>query len=202
MTLRIEIQDLLFTVFDCERLIELGPSPTFMGMAARNLKAMSTQTMDVSAARTPCSSALRMLRKSTTNMRTDVRHLSQISRICRRRRTCRCGSCSCTIRFRRIYRGEDALVKAIDILLVFAQKFKERVDEILLSNSIEDLTGGKLTLQNEIMGGFQQEFTPSPRRATRFLSRNSDLLWEAASTALAKVQHRSHFTSRGRQDAR
>ena len=37
-------------------------------------------------------------------------------------------------------------MKAIDVLLVVAQKLKERVDEIPLSKSIEDFMGGKLTL--------------------------------------------------------
>src|SRR5258708_3766320 len=35
----IETQDLLFTVHDFERFIEIGPSPTLTGMATRTLKA-------------------------------------------------------------------------------------------------------------------------------------------------------------------
>ena len=39
-------QDLLFTAFNFERLIEIGPSPTLTGMATRTLKAKYEPLMD------------------------------------------------------------------------------------------------------------------------------------------------------------
>ena len=60
---------------------------------------------------------------------------------------------------------EDVLIKAIDILLVIvAQKLKKQVDKIPLSKLIKDLVGGELTLQNEILGDLQQEFTSAPEK--------------------------------------
>ena len=60
---------------------------------------------------------------------------------------------------------EDILIKAINILLVIvAQKLKKQVDKIPLSKSIKDLVGGKSTLQNEILGDLQQEFTSAPEK--------------------------------------
>jgi fatty acid synthase subunit alpha len=60
---------------------------------------------------------------------------------------------------------EDVPIKAIDILLVIvAQKLKNRVDEIPLSKSIKDLVGGKSTLQNEILGDLQREFASAPEK--------------------------------------
>ena len=47
----IETQDLLFTSFNFERLVELGPSPTLTGMATRTLKA-KYETLDGSVSRT------------------------------------------------------------------------------------------------------------------------------------------------------
>jgi len=47
----IETQDLLFTSFKFERLVELGPSPTLTGMATRTLKA-KYETLDGSISRT------------------------------------------------------------------------------------------------------------------------------------------------------
>jgi fatty acid synthase subunit alpha len=47
----IETQDLLFTSFNLEPLVELGPSPTLTGMATRTLKA-KYETPDGSISRT------------------------------------------------------------------------------------------------------------------------------------------------------
>jgi fatty acid synthase subunit alpha len=56
----------------------------------------------------------------------------------------------------------DVPIKANDILnVIVAQKLK-KVEEVPLSKSIKDLVGGKSTLQNEILGDFQMEFTSAP----------------------------------------
>ena len=46
----IQTQDLLFTTFNFERLVELGPSPTLTGMATRTLKT-KYETLDGSVSR-------------------------------------------------------------------------------------------------------------------------------------------------------
>ena len=48
--------------------------------------------------------------------------------------------------------------------MVIAQKLKKKVDEVPLSKSIKDLVGGKSTLQNEILGDLQLEFTSAPEK--------------------------------------
>jgi len=48
---------------------------------------------------------------------------------------------------------EDAPICAVDILAaIVSQKPKKRLSEILLSKSMKDLSNGKSTLQNEILG--------------------------------------------------
>ena len=60
---------------------------------------------------------------------------------------------------------EDVPVKVINILLIIiAQKLKKQIDEIPLSKTIKDLVGGKLMLQNEILGDLQQEFALAPKK--------------------------------------
>ena len=46
----IQTQDLLFTTFNFERLVELGPSPTLTGMVTRTLKT-KYETLDGSVSR-------------------------------------------------------------------------------------------------------------------------------------------------------
>ena len=60
---------------------------------------------------------------------------------------------------------KDIPIKAIDVLLVvIAQKLKKKVDEVPLSKSIKELVGGKSTLQNEILGDLQLEFSAAPEK--------------------------------------
>jgi 3-oxoacyl-ACP reductase-like protein len=84
---------------------------------------------------------------------------------------------------------EDVPVKAIDILLVVvAQKLKKRIDKIqVLSKTIEDLVGGKSTVQNEILGDLQQELASAPEKGQELpLEELGSALTEAwASTAQA-----------------
>lgn len=59
----------------------------------------------------------------------------------------------------------DEPLKAIDTLrVIIAQKMKKAVADISLSKSIKDLVGGKSTLQNEILGDLQAEFSSAPEK--------------------------------------
>jgi fatty acid synthase subunit alpha len=53
----IQTQDLLFTTFNFERLVELGPSPTLTGMATRTLKT-KYETLNGSVSQNRYSSSL------------------------------------------------------------------------------------------------------------------------------------------------
>jgi fatty acid synthase subunit alpha, fungi type/fatty acid synthase subunit beta, fungi type len=166
----IQTQDLLFTTFNFERLVELGPSPTLTGMATRTLKT-KYETLDGSVSRNrsilchaknvkeiyyqyedeievPASDVIVDVPVAATSA-TPVTTSTAVS----------------TPSSGPVASMEDVPIKAIDILLVIvAQKLKKRVDEIPLSKSIKDLVGGKSTLQNEILGDLQQEFTSAPEK--------------------------------------
>ena len=168
----IETQDLLFTHFKFERLIELGPSPTLTGMATRTLKAKyesadgsvsmtrtilchSKNVKDIyyqhedepeaapaeEAAPAPASSAAPAATQAAAAAAPVAAPSGPVASI------------------------DDVPITAMDILLVVvAQKLKKRVDEIPLSKTIKDLVGGKSTLQNEILGDLQQEFSSAPEK--------------------------------------
>ncbi|KAJ2160192.1 fatty acid synthase alpha subunit Lsd1 [Coemansia sp. RSA 552] len=54
---------------------------------------------------------------------------------------------------------DDVPLLAADVIrAVIAQKLKRALDEISVSSSVKDLTGGKSTLQNEILGDLLREF--------------------------------------------
>ncbi|KAJ7228023.1 hypothetical protein B0H12DRAFT_1264683 [Mycena haematopus] len=166
----IQIQDRLFTEYAFERLIELGSSPTLTGMATRTLKAKyETEDDSISRVRTilchtknakgihyqfedeldaPSASASDAAEASPSALApTPSAPVAVVAP----------WGPAVTI--------EDVPIKAIDILSVFvAQKLKKRVDEVPLSKSIKDLVGGKSTLQNEILGDLQLEFSSAPEK--------------------------------------
>lgn len=60
---------------------------------------------------------------------------------------------------------EDVPPKAVDTLrVVVAQKLKKPASEVPLSKSLKELSGGKSTLQNEILGDLQVEFAAAPEK--------------------------------------
>lgn len=167
----IETQDLLFTDFHFERFIELGPGPTLTGMASRTLKA-KYESSDDSVSRTriilchakntkevyyqyedePDAPAESDPTDSTPAASTPTPVVTT-------------APVAVAAAAGPVAAIEDAPIKAIDILTVIvAQKLKKRVDEIPLSKSIKDLVGGKSTLQNEILGDLQQEFSSAPEK--------------------------------------
>jgi len=168
----IETQDRLFTQFKFERFIELGPSPTLTGMAMRTLKA-KYETID----------------DSVSHNRTILCHAKNVKEIYYQyedepEAPASEGTSITTsstpisapvapsapapppaVPSGPIASIEDVPIKAMDILTVIvAQKLKKRVDEVPLGKSIKDLVGGKSTLQNEILGDLQQEFTSAPEK--------------------------------------
>ena len=61
---------------------------------------------------------------------------------------------------------EDVPPKAVDtVRIIVAQKLKKPASEIPLSKSLKELSGGKSTLQNEILGDLQVEFASAPEKA-------------------------------------
>ncbi|GLB40343.1 putative protein with domain of unknown function (DUF1729) [Lyophyllum shimeji] len=168
----IETQDRLFTEFQFERFIELGPSPTLTGMATRTLKA-KYETSDDSVSRS------RVILCHAKNVKEIYyQYEDELEASPAENAPAEPAATSAPVAVQAaapvpvaaapsgpVAAVEDVPIKAIDILTVIvAQKLKKRVDEVPLSKSIKDLVGGKSTLQNEILGDLQQEFTSAPEK--------------------------------------
>ncbi|GAO46578.1 fatty acid synthase alpha-subunit [Saitoella complicata NRRL Y-17804] len=170
----IETQDVLFSS-NTERLVEIGPSPTLVGMANRTLKAkyeaydaalsLNRQTLCYTkdqkeiyynieseepaaapAAAAPAAAAAPIPAAAAS------------------------GPVAAAPAPAAAPAGPavdipDEPVKAVDVLhCLIAQKLKKTTDEIPVSKAIKDLVGGKSTLQNEILGDLQKEFGSTPEK--------------------------------------
>lgn len=169
----IQTQDLLFTHYNFERLVELGPGPTLTGMATRTLKAkyeaadgsvsrirqilchaknpkeiyyqFEDETVDAptqTVVETPAPAASAPAPVAATVVAAPAAPA---------------GGAAAAI--------PDEPLKAVDTLrVIIAQKLKKKVDEVPISKAIKDLVGGKSTLQNEILGDLQLEFSSAPEK--------------------------------------
>ncbi|KAJ7077160.1 fatty acid synthase [Mycena belliarum] len=166
----IQTQDRLFTDYAFERLIELGPSPTLTGMASRTLKA-KYETVDDSISRT------RTILCHAKNVKEIYYQFEDEPEVAAESSTEDASASSPATSAPAVAAPvavapsgpaaniEDVPIKAVDILsAIVAQKLKKRVDEVPLSKSIKDLVGGKSTLQNEILGDLQLEFSSAPEK--------------------------------------
>jgi fatty acid synthase subunit alpha len=166
----IETQDRLFTQFNFERLIELGPGPTLTGMATRTWKA-KYETSDGAVSRTRaifCHAKHAKevyyqfedeLEAASAESSTDEPGPSEPAPAVAAAAPAVAPSSGPAASI------PDEPLKAVDTLrVIVAQKLKKKVDEVSLSKSIKDLVGGKSTLQNEILGDLQLEFTSAPEK--------------------------------------
>ena len=65
---------------------------------------------------------------------------------------------------------KDVPICTINILAVIvSQKLKKQLSEVSLSKSIKELSNGKLTLQNKIMGDLQGKFSSAPDKGEKLL---------------------------------
>lgn len=167
----IQTQDLLFMHYNFHRLIEVGPSPTLTGMAMRTLKA-KYERIDGSLSMTRailCHSKNGKeiyyqyedaIEATTPEDTRDVSPAPVHIPVAANPIAVPSTSSGPAVSV------EDVPIRALDILLVvIAQKLKKKVDDIPLSKTIKDLVGGKSTMQNEILGDLQQEFTSAPEKA-------------------------------------
>ncbi|KAF8577776.1 fatty acid synthase [Ramaria rubella] len=167
----IETQDRLFTQFNFERLIELGPGPTLTGMATRTLKAKYEASDDsVSHTRAIFCHAKNpkeiyyqfedeLEDASPEAVEESPSAPSIISNIPVPAVSAVAPSAGPAASI------ADEPLKAVDTLrVIVAQKLKKKFDEVPLSKSIKDLVGGKSTLQNEVLGDLQLEFASAPEK--------------------------------------
>ncbi|KAI5983403.1 hypothetical protein EDD15DRAFT_2390897 [Pisolithus albus] len=168
----IETQDLLFTDYGFERLIELGPSPVLTGMAARTLKAKYEATDDaVSRKRAILCHAKNareiyyLFEDEATEAPTGEPAPAPAPVAVPAPVTAAVPTPTPTTVAAAAASIEDVPLKAGEILTsIIAQKLKKKIDEVPLAKSIKDLVGGKSTLQNEILGDLQLEFTSAPEK--------------------------------------
>ena len=167
----IETQDILFTRYDFERFIEIGPSPTLTGMATRTLKAKyEAQDDSVSHMRVILCHA-----KNTKEVYYQFEDEPEAPEAETSTSEPSSAPAAVPVAAPAVQAAapaaasaasiEDVPLKAIEVLgVIVAQKLKKRVDEVPLSKSIKDLSGGKSTLQNEILGDLQLEFSSAPEK--------------------------------------
>ncbi|KAI0685962.1 fatty acid synthase [Cytidiella melzeri] len=168
----IETQDMLFVRYNFERLIEIGPSPTLTGMATRTLKA-KYEAQDDSITHT------RLIYCHAKNTK-EVYYQFEDEPEAAEAEADNSSTAAPVVAAAAVAAPvaapvappagaaasiEDVPLKAVDILsVIVAQKLKKKVEEIPLSKSVKDLVGGKSTLQNEILGDLQLEFTSAPEK--------------------------------------
>ena len=168
----IETQDMLFTRFNFERFIEIGPSPTLTGMAVRTLKAKyEAQDDSVSRSRAIlCHSKnpkeiYYEFEDEVTEAPAESAPAAAAAPV-----AAPVASAAAPVAAPAASAGPAASIadeplKAVDTLrVIIAQKLKKGIDEVPLSKSIKDLVGGKSTLQNEILGDLQLEFSSAPEK--------------------------------------
>jgi fatty acid synthase subunit alpha len=166
----IETQDLFFQRYKFERFIEIGPSPTLTGMAVRTLKA-KYETKDDSTSlvrRVFCASKdqkelyyqFEDEPEATSEAEAPAETASAAPVVAAPIAAAASAPVAAAGPAASV---EDVPIRAADILAsIVAQKLKKQLSEIPMSKSIKDLSNGKSTLQNEIMGDLQGEFSSAP----------------------------------------
>ncbi|OCF76033.1 fatty acid synthase subunit beta [Kwoniella mangroviensis CBS 8886] len=168
----IETQDILFTTAKFERFIEVGPSPVLAGMATRTLKAkyeaqdgaISLQrqilchaknqkevyyAFEDEAVEEAAPAAASTPAPAAAPAAAPVAVAAPVA--------APAGGPAAAV--------EDVPPKAVDtVRVIVAQKLKKQAGEIPLSKSLKELSGGKSTLQNEILGDLQVEFASAPEK--------------------------------------
>ncbi|KAJ3255887.1 3-oxoacyl-[acyl-carrier-protein] synthase [Boothiomyces macroporosus] len=165
----IETQDCLFKDFGVGRIVELGPSPTLTGMAVRTLKA-KYETSDLAQA---ISRSIYCISKNAKEIyylyEDQVEEVAQpavesshaVAPAAEEVAMKPVAAAPPSV----VVEIPDEPVKAIDILTaIIAQKLKKSIKDVPLSKSIKDLVAGKSTLQNELLGDIQAEFTSAPEK--------------------------------------
>lgn len=171
----IETQDVILGDKKAERLVEIGPSPTLVGMASRTLKA-NYQSYDAALS----------LQREVLSYAKDAKQIyydvdppeppaaeepksdSQAPAPATQAPTAPvapapaapAASAPAAVEL------DDVPLKAIQVLhTLVAHKIRKPLDQVSTSKAIKDLVGGKSTVQNEILGDLGKEFSAAPEKA-------------------------------------
>lgn len=164
----IQTQDIFFTKYGFERFVEIGPGPTLTGMATRTLKA-KYEVGDDSVSRTRAIYCHAKNPKEIYYQFEDEQETAGESATAIDEPAVVSISTPVVVAMPAssgpVAQIPDEPIRALDTLLVIiAQKLKKKVEEIPVSKAIKDLVGGKSTLQNEILGDLQAEFSSAPEK--------------------------------------
>ena len=168
----IETQDLFFEQYKFERFIEVGPSPTLVGMATRTLKAKYEAKDDSTGCVRHVFCASKHQKEIYYQFEDEPEVTSEPDAPAEAANPAPAPVAAApavgaapppTATVGPAASIEDVPIRAVDILsVIVSQKLKKQLSEVPLSKSIKDLSNGKSTLQNEIMGDLQGEFSSAP----------------------------------------
>jgi 3-oxoacyl-ACP reductase-like protein len=168
----IETQDLFFEQYKFERFIEVGPSPTLAGMATRTLKA-KYETKDDSTALVRQVFCASKDQKEIYFQFEDEPEASESDTPAEAANPSPTPVAAAPVVVVAPTASPaasigDVPIRAVDILAVIvSQRLKKQLSEVPLSKSIKELSNGKSTLQNEIMGS-KASFHLHPTRVRSF----------------------------------
>ncbi|CBQ73371.1 related to fatty acid synthase, beta and alpha chains [Sporisorium reilianum SRZ2] len=168
----IETQDIFFTDYNFERLVEFGPSPTLVGMAKRT-QALKYSAVDLAQGRKRvmyCSSKDKeSLYYAFADDESEVEAAPAAEApaaaapvaaapVAAAPAPAAAGGAAAA-------EVPDEPLKAVDtVRAILAQKLKKNISEVPLSKSIKDSVGGKSVLSNELVSDVLAEFGNLPER--------------------------------------
>ncbi|KAI9138416.1 fatty acid synthase [Paraphysoderma sedebokerense] len=158
----IETQDVLFKVATVERLIEIGPTPTLANMAIRTLKLKYSEFDDAVSYRRSNLCYARDHKEiyyeiEEAQPMVSVEQSIPLVAVPAESNTEATSNLPTVARAAPIL--DDLPLTATEVLnAIIAQKLKKSIEEVPSTKSIKELSGGKSTLQNEILGDLQKEF--------------------------------------------
>ena len=165
----IETQDLFFEQYKFERFVEVGPSPTLAGMATRTLKAKYETRDDSTGHVRQVFCASKHQKEIYYQFEDELEATSEPDAPAEAASPSPALAAAAPVVVAAPPTAgpaasiEDVPTRAVDILAVIvSQKLKKQLSEVPLSKSIKELSNGKSTLQNEIMGDLQGEFSSAP----------------------------------------
>ncbi|WVQ81978.1 hypothetical protein IAT38_004105 [Cryptococcus sp. DSM 104549] len=167
----IETQDVLFTYAKFERLIEVGPSPVLAGMATRTLKAKYEAQDGATSLRREILCAAKNQKEVYYAFEDAEEEVPAPAAASTSAPAAAAAPAPVAAAPVAVAAGpaaaavEDVPPKAVDtVRIIVAQKLKKQASEVPLSKSLKELSGGKSTLQNEILGDLQVEFASAPEK--------------------------------------
>jgi len=184
----IQTQDLLFTQFNFERLIELGPSPTLTGMATHTLKAKYEMQDDCASLTREILCHAKHSKEIYYLFEDDASAASEPEVEAPAAASAPVASTPAPVAVAAPVAAsgpaasiEDVPIKSSDILIaIVSQKLKKPVSEISMSKSIKDLVGGKRPFRTRFWAIYNRSSLLLLRKERNCLLKNSDLRWVVA----------------------